>query len=246
MTASIDSPAELRPIALLRWTPEELRARRGIRFEPGTDDLDSYAVARFDLGGRRFALLRYDRSPASGTEVFAEASGEPARQLELVMDALDLRPELVAWTLSFDPAPATRPAVLVEPANPVEVNETVLESLLERLREILPELEVRPVLRPEQAFGVMFHDAVRLWWPLDQPPQDDPMGKELVDEVLRWMERRWRDDLQAHPNVPIRPRDVLVYDMTGQVIAQYGVDEGGAREVPPDRRDRSRQPPKWW
>ncbi len=82
---------QLRQVALLAATPEELTRDHGIEFHEAEDDLGAFVWAAGDVDGEPFVLMRYERSPEAGTVLFGAQTAEP------FADALDLpdqwRPE---------------------------------------------------------------------------------------------------------------------------------------------------------
>ena len=96
-----------RPLATLRFSPEELAKRLGLAFEEGYDDLDWVelaAIARPDQS--QACLMRYRGSPEPGTTVYVHASAHPAKALALVTGALGLSDGDLRWVAPGAEAPA--------------------------------------------------------------------------------------------------------------------------------------------
>jgi hypothetical protein len=89
--------APLRPIAVLRLEPGDFSKNYGISFAP--DDRDTVA-ALVQTAGRQYMLLHHLHAPVAGTEVLAsERSSHPRQDLRELLDALDLRDDVVEWAL---------------------------------------------------------------------------------------------------------------------------------------------------
>lgn len=93
---------EMRPIAVIAKSPDELAATQAIRFRKDHDDLDSLRYALLELGsGRVVGLLRHDRNPDLGTELHAPVSvRRTAPVVREALSALGLSEGDLSWTLS--------------------------------------------------------------------------------------------------------------------------------------------------
>lgn len=98
----------LRPIGVISLEPDMLADRYGLTFE--ADEHDGSTAAMLVSGhGQQYMLLRHFDAPEPGTEVLAsERSTQPERDLEELLDALDLRPDQVTWRLSREEALAAQ------------------------------------------------------------------------------------------------------------------------------------------
>lgn len=98
----------LRPIGVIALGPHALAERCGLTFVPDERDGSTAAMLRTDAG-REYMLLHHFESPDPGTEVLAsEESMQPERDLEELLDGLELEPELVTWRLTPEEALAAR------------------------------------------------------------------------------------------------------------------------------------------
>lgn len=70
---------DMRPVALLTATPEELSAR-GVRWGEDQDDLDAYVWAAGRLDGAEVGFARHANSPETGVVIYAPEDGD-AREL---------------------------------------------------------------------------------------------------------------------------------------------------------------------
>lgn len=96
-----------RPLATLRFSPEELATRFGLTFEEDYDDLDWFDLAAIALPDRSQAwLMRHRGNPEPGTTVYVDASAHPARTKELVQQVLGLADEDFCWIAPAADAPA--------------------------------------------------------------------------------------------------------------------------------------------
>lgn len=100
--------ASLRPIAVIALSPDELAERNALSFE--TDEHDGSTAALLQTEhGRQYMLLHHFESPDPGTAVLAsEQSTEPEQDLEELLDALEIEPDLVTWKLSREEAIASQ------------------------------------------------------------------------------------------------------------------------------------------
>lgn len=102
----------LRPIGVIALGPDAFAARYGLAFAPDERDGSTAALLRTD-GGREYMLLHHFESPEPGTEVLAsEDSVEPERDLQELLDALEIEPDLVTWKLSREDAIAAQQELL--------------------------------------------------------------------------------------------------------------------------------------
>jgi hypothetical protein len=87
------------PIALLRLEPAEIAQKLGIRFESAEDDLDKFQTALLcTVSGKQFALVRYDNSPGTGTEIWVnEKSANISRDLKEALEVLRMELSDVEW-----------------------------------------------------------------------------------------------------------------------------------------------------
>jgi hypothetical protein len=87
-----------RTVAVLGLEPDQLESTYGIEFTRDLDDLDYHRYVGLRLrSGRQIMLLRYERSPGSGTEVLADAADDPAAARAELLAALDLTESAVTW-----------------------------------------------------------------------------------------------------------------------------------------------------
>lgn len=98
----------LRPIGVISLEPDALAECYGLTFQP--DEHDGSTAALLVTGdGQEYMLLRHFDDPQPGTEVLAsDRSTEPERDLEGLLDALEIRPDHVTWRLSREDALAAR------------------------------------------------------------------------------------------------------------------------------------------
>jgi hypothetical protein len=98
-----------RDLAEIRFAPDELAARFGLRFEDDLDDLDWYKLAALHLpDGSQVWLYRYRHDPSPGTAVRADAGADFAKTKEQLKQALDLSEDDLLWV-----APAARASASV-------------------------------------------------------------------------------------------------------------------------------------
>lgn len=94
-----------RPIATLALEPAALKARHGLVFEDGWDNLDYVQRAAIELADRSQAwLVRHRGDPAPGTVVYVDAAADFGRARDLVLQALDLTQAAFSW-IAPDPEP---------------------------------------------------------------------------------------------------------------------------------------------
>jgi hypothetical protein len=91
----------LRPIAVLGLEPQDFTSRFGVEFEEGSDDLDFTRSALIELdSGLVAGLVRYARSPESGTELHAfERSTDAESALHEFLTDFGLDERDVTWVL---------------------------------------------------------------------------------------------------------------------------------------------------
>jgi hypothetical protein len=98
----------LRPIGVIALGPDALAERCGLTFEPDERDGSTAAMIQTDAG-HQFMLLHHFESPNPGTEVLAsEESTQPERDLEELLDTLELAPDVVTWRLTREEALASQ------------------------------------------------------------------------------------------------------------------------------------------
>jgi hypothetical protein len=197
----------LREVAVLGWSPQEFRDKRGIEFSRGVDDLDAFEWAWLDVDGCPVFLLRYVRSPDPGTELLSPVTADPHLTIEHVLSALDLPADTVTWRTDV---PVVEQPLLIEPANPFDIPRDRLEELVEELSHL--GLAARPQLhlRHEVGYGVQGWQAVRLWLPADLP---QAVVRELIDIASHWLKRLW--DVDPAKRDARRTRSLVVYDRAG-------------------------------
>ena len=83
---------DTRFLAILKLEPGQLAAHTGVRFVEDRDDLDRVLVAVIEsrATGHRYGLLRYERSPSAGTDVYSSKDLDPGIGLPDVLDSLGL------------------------------------------------------------------------------------------------------------------------------------------------------------
>ena len=96
-----------RPVASVRYTPEELSQRNGILFARGSDDLDGLSFAAYSPVDRfipawseipaLMVLIRYDNDPDPGTTVYADANLDVAQAQQTVHTLLGLTHNDFTW-----------------------------------------------------------------------------------------------------------------------------------------------------
>lgn len=88
-----------KPIAVFSLEPTELTARTGIKFEVTRDDLDYLQAAIFETPtGGKFALIRHQHAPNSGTELLVDEKTENLRlALDEAMSVLEMNPSELQW-----------------------------------------------------------------------------------------------------------------------------------------------------
>lgn len=98
----------LHPIGVISLEPDALAEHYGLTFQ--ADEQDGSTAAMLVTGdGQQYMLLRHFDDPEPGTEVLAsDTSTEPERDLEGLLEALDIQPDQVTWRLSREEALAAR------------------------------------------------------------------------------------------------------------------------------------------
>jgi hypothetical protein len=98
----------LRPIGVIALTADALTERYGLTFVPDERDGSAAATLKTDTG-HEYMLLHHFESPEPGTEVLAsEESTHPERDLQELLDTLELEPDLVTWRLTREEALASQ------------------------------------------------------------------------------------------------------------------------------------------
>jgi hypothetical protein len=94
---------DARPIAVLKFSPEELSVRYGLDFESGCDDFEEYqyaALANKQIG--QIWLWRYQNSPDSGTNIIVDIGVDIALALSLVLETLGITFEELTWIINHN------------------------------------------------------------------------------------------------------------------------------------------------
>ena len=98
----------LRPIGVSAVGPDALAEPSGLTFEADEHDGSTAALLQTS-NGHQYMLLHHFESPDPGTEVLAsERSIEPERDLDELLEVLDIGPDLVTWKLSREDAMASQ------------------------------------------------------------------------------------------------------------------------------------------
>jgi hypothetical protein len=96
-----------RPVAILRYGPDELAKRSHLRFHEYSDDLDAFRLAAIELdNGDHVWLQRYEHDPQRGTLILADAQADVVKSLALVLETLQLQITDIDWA-------APEPAIAV-------------------------------------------------------------------------------------------------------------------------------------
>ncbi len=91
---------DARPIAVLKFSPEELSVRYGLDFERGCDDFEEYQYAT--LANKQIGqiwLWRYQNSPDSGTNIIVDIGVDIDLALDVVLETLDITIEDLTWII---------------------------------------------------------------------------------------------------------------------------------------------------
>ena len=97
-----------RDLAELRFSPDELTARRGLHFTERQDDLDAFKLAAIELAdGVQAWFIKYRGDQYPGTLVRVDAAADPGMTKRQLVQALDLRDEDFSWVA---PSLVTTPA----------------------------------------------------------------------------------------------------------------------------------------
>lgn len=95
--------ASLYVIGMLGLEPGELAERYGLTFRPD-DRGDTIAALIETRPGQQYMLLRHLDAPGPGTEVLAsENSSQPRHDLQELLDAFALDPNVVTWAIDSNP-----------------------------------------------------------------------------------------------------------------------------------------------
>ena len=95
-----------RDLAEVRFSPEELASRYGLRFEEGLDDLDYFKLAAIALAdGSQAWFIKYRGDQYPGTLVRVDASADLGQAQELLQRALGLADEDFPWIAPGAAAP---------------------------------------------------------------------------------------------------------------------------------------------
>jgi hypothetical protein len=88
-----------RSVAVLRFSPEELSQRVGIRFQTAHDDLDILDWARvIGLSGKPYALVRHRHAPEPGTQIVVRHDSlDPSADVLDVLNGLQLSERDLTW-----------------------------------------------------------------------------------------------------------------------------------------------------
>jgi len=91
----------MREIAVVELTPDQFRERWGLRFQASEDNLDAALTVLLRLAsGRVVGLVRHQRAPYSGTELYAGNSERDVGSLrEEFRHAFELDPSVFSWEL---------------------------------------------------------------------------------------------------------------------------------------------------
>jgi hypothetical protein len=89
---------DAKPIAVLRFSPDEVEERLNIKFTDGRDDLDAFREVAFRLeSGRLLLLVRYQNDPFPGTQVQADSMDRPEDARRDLLQAFGLDEDAFSW-----------------------------------------------------------------------------------------------------------------------------------------------------
>lgn len=149
------------------------------------------------------------------------------------------------------------PQILIQPGNPYDLQAEDLEDLVEAIREIYPDNEIRLAYNDQVGHQVTLYEVVTVWIPA---ASDNAALLLLVGQAVAWAIRRFRgeeqeqndqgDETQASEidiQYKYRPKSITILGPTGEVLKSLVVhsphDEPEDITVREKRKPPRRRPP---
>lgn len=113
--------------------------------------------------------------------------------------------------------------IRIRPGNPNDFSEEDLSDLLNSVDD-LDGAKVRCEERDERGYGVTFYEVIQVVADIRGAGGDLIVGA-LLHRIAIWLERRWQSDHDERPDVPTRPRSIVLLDGEGNKIRIINIDE---------------------
>jgi hypothetical protein len=108
----------------------------------------------------------------------------------------------------------------IEPGNPHDFTRAELNEVAELVRAEQPDADVHICVRPERGYGVTDYEVLKL---VIEAAGVTVGGLALVQKVIEWCAKRWKNDLEATGRP--RRRSVMIYDANGRPVKHVRIQE---------------------
>lgn len=84
-------------VAVVGLEPTDLQKKLDISFQSSVDDLDYVDIALLEVDGARLALIRHQRAPSPGTELYLNRAQASSRALDQILEVIGLKSSDLTW-----------------------------------------------------------------------------------------------------------------------------------------------------
>lgn len=130
--------------------------------------------------------------------------------------------------------------IVLEPGNPQDFTEEELQALAENIRDQMPGITPRIVVREERGYGVTWAEVIHIYSMAKDVAANLAFWSGVLAPVVLWARARWKKDRELHPEATPRPRIVTLYGPDGTPLKQIRVahPDGATTEEEVDPSER--------
>ncbi len=147
------------------------------------------------------------------------------------------------------------PEILLQPGNPDDLQAEDIEDLIEAIRKIGPNYDVRIAYHDQVGHRVTLWEVLTVWLPA---VSDDIGLVLLIGQAVAWAQRRFKKEEAEHisqqgndddPNVPVqyRPKSITILGPNGNVLKSIVIhrpdEEPEDRTIEEAKKPARRRPP---